>query len=125
MSGPTAEFVTHLADTMAPLGDIRTRRMFGGVCFYCDGIAFALIADDRLFVKIDEETRRRHDEAGLPIFQPFPDKPLVLRYCAVPDDALEDGDELLDWCRPAVDVARRAAAEKARKARKRKETAAS
>lgn len=117
-SGPTAEFITMIAEMLAPLGDIRAKRMFGGVCFFAEGLAFALIADDRLYVKVDDETRQRHEAEGLPLFRPFADKPLIMKYAAVPDGALEDPDELLVWARPAFAVARQAAAAKPKRARR-------
>lgn len=119
-SGPSADFIAMIADMLAPLGDIRAKRMFGGVCFFADGLAFALIADDRLYVKVDGDTRLRHEAEGLPLFQPFADKPLIMKYAAVPDGALEDPDDLLDWARPALAVARRAAVAKPKRARRTK-----
>ena len=48
------------ARLMAPLVAIRpitSRKMFGGLGIYCDGVFFAVIDDDRLYFKFDELTR--------------------------------------------------------------------
>lgn len=110
MPSPSADFVTMIAEMLAPLGCIRFRRMFGGVCFYADDLAFALIADDVLYVKVDDVNEPAHVAAGLELFRPFPDKPTALRYRRVPDSAFEDPDEMLAWAGPALAVARRSAA---------------
>jgi len=113
MSVP-GELVELIVDLLRPLGEIRTRRMFGGVSFFVGDAAFALMTGDTntLYVKTDDETKTAHEAEGLGPFRPFTDKPEVMRYHAVPESALDDQDEMLRWARPAVDVALRAAAKK-------------
>ncbi|MEM8856287.1 MAG: TfoX/Sxy family protein, partial [Pseudomonadota bacterium] len=38
-----------VADVFAPFGPITTRRMFGGIGVYSDGVMIALVAFDELF----------------------------------------------------------------------------
>lgn len=47
-----ADFVDYVADQMQQAGAIRSRRMFGEYGLYCDGVFFAAICGDQLFVKI-------------------------------------------------------------------------
>lgn len=47
-----ADFVDYVADQMQQAGVIRSRRMFGEYGLYCDGVFFAVICGDQLFVKI-------------------------------------------------------------------------
>jgi len=113
MSVP-GELVELIVDLFAPLGEIRTKRMFGGVTFFLGDAAFALMTGDTgtLYVKTDDETAKAHEAEGLGIFRPWPDKPNVLHYHAVPESALDDQDEMLRWARPALEVALRAALKK-------------
>ena len=53
-------FQDHLAELFAPLGGVVFRRMFGGVGVFRDGLMFALVADDVLYMKADDG-----DEPGL------------------------------------------------------------
>ena len=46
------DFVDFVADQLREAGTIRSRRMFGEYGLYCDGVFFAVICDDQLFVKI-------------------------------------------------------------------------
>ena len=45
------DFVDYVAEQMWEAGDIRSRKMFGEYGLYCDGVFFAVICEDQLFVK--------------------------------------------------------------------------
>ena len=103
-------------DQLAGLGELRSRRMFGGVGLYCGERFFALMDDGVLYFKADDETRGRYTTRRLKPFQP-PGSPPSTNYYTVPASVLEDAGELLVWAREAVAAAERAAAKK-RPARK-------
>ena len=46
------DFVDYVAEQLREAGAIRSRKMFGEYGLYCDGIFFAVICDDQLFVKV-------------------------------------------------------------------------
>ena len=50
---PDDGFTAHCLELLAPHGAARARRMFGGVGIYLDGLFIALIADERLYLKVD------------------------------------------------------------------------
>ncbi|CAO3422218.1 TfoX/Sxy family protein [Azospirillum doebereinerae] len=109
---PPSEFVVTICEMLATLGDVRARRMFGGYGILCDGLTFALVSDDTLYFKVDDANRAAYEALGLEPFRPFADKPTALSYRPPPDSALDDPRELLDWARPALEAALRAAAGK-------------
>ena len=94
-------------DQLARLGELRSRRMFGGVGLYCDDTFFALIDDGILYLKVDDTTRARYTRRRLKPFAPggMPS----MSYYPVPASILEDADALVVWAREAVGVAARAA----------------
>ena len=110
-----ARFVDHVVDMLGPVG-ATARRMFGGHGIFLDGLMFALIADDRLYFKADDDNRAIFEDAGS---EPFTymrrGKPASLSYWSAPDDALEDPTELRGWAEHGIASARRAAAAKKRK----------
>lgn len=109
MSARPNEFVNHLLDLLEPLGPVSARRMFGGHGIYLDRTMFALVADDTLYLKVDDETRAEFDAAGLePFHYARQGKSYQMSYHAAPEDALEDAELLRDWARKAVDAAMRA-----------------
>ena len=46
------DFVDYVAEQLREAGTIRSRKMFGEYGLFCDGIFFAVICGDQLFVKI-------------------------------------------------------------------------
>lgn len=109
---PPSEFVASVCETLARLGDVQARRMFGGYGIRCDGLPFALVADDILYFKVDDGNLAAYEALGLMPFRPFADKPMTLSYRPPPESTLDDPDSLLDWARPALEAALRAAASK-------------
>ena len=49
--------VDFLLDQMAGAGSLSAKKMFGEYGVYCDGKMFAIVADDRLFIKPTEAGR--------------------------------------------------------------------
>jgi DNA transformation protein len=81
--------------------------MFGGVGLYAEGLFFALIAEDRLYFKVDDTTRLEFERLGMEPFRPFGEDN-AMGYYEVPADVVEDSVQLGPWMRKAIDVAARA-----------------
>ena len=107
-------FSEMLQDVLAPLGRIAVRRMFGGAGVYCDGVMFGLVVDgDTLFLKGDDTTKAAFEAEGCgPFVYGGKGKPITMSYWRMPDRLLDDSDEMADWARTALAVARRRAASK-------------
>ena len=90
------------------LPTVRAKRMFGGVGLYADDLFFALIDDDVLYLKVDDETRPDFERHGLRPFQPFGEGTATMQYYPLPEGLLEDPEALRPWTDGAVAVARRA-----------------
>ena len=80
------------------------KSMFGGVGLYADGLFFALIAEDRLYFKVDDATRPEFERLGMEPFRPFGEDS-AMGYYEVPADVVEDQVQLAPWMRKAIDVA--------------------
>jgi len=79
--------------------------MFGGVGIYSQGLFFALIANDVLYLKVDDLNRADFEAAGKGPFHPVGEKPMG--YYELPGELLEDPEELRPWVMKALEVARR------------------
>jgi DNA transformation protein len=106
------EYLEFVLDWLAPLGEISHRAMMGGHVLYCDGVVFALLAGNALYLKADEATRPRFEALGLGAFRPFPDKPGAMQFYPPPAEFFEDSEVMREWGRAAVAVGRRAHARK-------------
>jgi DNA transformation protein len=87
---------------------IRARSMFGGVGIYAGELFFALIAEDAVYFKVDDSTRGDFEARGMGPFRPYGEDGETMGYYQVPEDLLEDPDELGRWAEKAIEVARRA-----------------
>lgn len=96
------------------LGDSRARSMFGGVGLYSGDLFFALMDNDVLYFKVDNETRAEYESRGLGPFRPFGDGGDAMSYYEVPADVIEDHESLRGWAQRALGVARRAKSRKPR-----------
>ena len=116
-------FLDHLKDALRGLGPVAVRRMFGGAGIYADGVMFALVADDTLYLKADETTKQAFEAEGLaPFGYQGGGRTITLPYWRAPERLFDDPDEMTDWARAALDVARRAAAKKPKRASSRPAT---
>ena len=106
------EFAQHLCDVFRRLGPIEVKRMFGGYGVYRDGVMFALVAYDLLYLRSDAESAPRFESLGLPPFQ-FERKgrpTAITSYRQAPESVFEDQDAALEWGRLALAAALRARA---------------
>lgn len=110
------EYRDFVLEQLKGLGDLASRRMFGGVGIWCDGLFFAILMDNVAYLKVDESNVDDFVERGMEPFRvPFRQPrdsgrtEQVLGYYAVPADVLEDTDELERWAARSLEVARRKA----------------
>lgn len=103
------EFVGWCRELLAPLGTVRTRRMFGGHGLYVDDVFIALIAGGVLYLKVDETTRPQFAAAGCTAFeyQTAAGRQGSLSYYSAPAEALESPALMSPWARWALMAALR------------------
>jgi DNA transformation protein len=112
-------FIEFAVELLGRVGPVRARAMFGGHGLYRGDVMIGLVDDDEIFLKTDEETRPRFEEAGCRrwIFEGG-GKRMESSYFRPPDEAHESPEDMEPWGRLAVEAGRRAAAAKrARKAK--------
>ena len=110
------EYCDYLMDRLASLGAPSYRFMFGGYGIYVDGLIIGIVVDDVLMLRADDENRPDYEARGIGPFQPYPEKGMgTMPYYTVPDDVLEDQDELIRWAERSREAALRAQARKGAK----------
>lgn len=101
--GVTPDFCGYVLEQLFGLGQLSSRRMFGALGLYCDGVFFGLIAGDVLYFKVGDVDRGDYQARGMSQFRPYQDRPhLSMSYYEVPADVLEDAEECVNWARRAV-----------------------
>jgi len=103
------EFVDYVIDQLAAWGKATARKMFGGAGLYCAGAMFGLIADDVVYLKVDDSNREDFVKAGSTPFNPYPDKvkTAVMSYYEIPVDVLENPEILSKWAERSLTIARK------------------
>lgn len=120
----SATFQDLLEELFAPVGGVRFRRMFGGSGVYRDGIMFALVLDDVLYLKADASTQPRFAAEGCEPFRyEARGRTVTTSYWRLPERLFDGPEEFGEWTGTAFDVARRVRATKGG-ARRRKKAAA-
>jgi DNA transformation protein len=115
----SSEMVELALDLLSPMKGVTAKSMFGGHGIFKNSMMFALIADDVLYLKVDDKNRKRfeQDELG-PFVYSGGKKPMTMSYYEAPAEAMEDSALLCDWAKGAFDAAKRAAAKKKPKKKK-------
>jgi DNA transformation protein len=101
------DYLDYLRDQLEAFGPFDVRRMFGGAGLFRDGMMFALVVDDALYLKVDDRNRPDFEAAGMaPFSYQRKGKTAALKsYYEAPPELSEDADGLSDWARRAFDAA--------------------
>ena len=118
---PVSEhYIAFIHDLLADFEPLRIKRMFGGAGVYSGDLFFAILAEDTLYLKVDDGNRGRYEALGI---QPFAyvrrdGRMATMSYYPVPSEILDNPDALAPWARQAMDAAQRGAARRATRRRK-------
>ena len=114
----TPDFIAHVLELMRPSGRASARVMFGGHGLYLDGLIVAIVVEDVLYLKTDDETRPAYLRRALGPFSytTKEGKAHAMSYHRAPDEAVEGPDAMREWLRPALGAALRNAQKKPRTA---------
>jgi DNA transformation protein len=102
------EFIRELFSSFRP---VTIRRMFSGVGLFVDGVMFALVVDQAIYLKVGETNEPDFLREDLPPFGYTTSKGrrAVMSYRRMPDRLYDDPDELAQWAGTALQAAQRKA----------------
>jgi DNA transformation protein and related proteins len=112
---------TELREALTGWAHVDVVRFFGGDGLRLDGTQFAAVLKGQVWLTVDDALREALQRAGGG--EPFVygktagQQVTVKRFGALPAGAWDDADALRHWCRQSWEVARRAAAQPAAKAK--------
>jgi DNA transformation protein len=107
----TDGYIKFVRDLLGSFEPLRVKRMFGGAGVYSADMFFAIVADDALYLKVDDRARSEYESRGLRPFtyQMKNGRTATMSYYPVPPEVLDDPEALDTWAREAVEVANRGA----------------
>jgi DNA transformation protein and related proteins len=107
----SADFIAHVLELMRPATRATARAMFGGHGVYADGIIVAIVVDDTVYFKTDDDNRGEFAALGMEPFEyaTRDGARQVMSYHRAPDEALESPAAMAHWLRSAMGAALRRA----------------
>ena len=101
------DYLEYLHDLLAWVPGLRAKRMFGGAGLYGEELFFAIVADDELYLKADDESRPLYRGGGSEpfLFVTKKGKESTMDYWLVPAEILEEPEALRVWVQAALDSA--------------------
>jgi DNA transformation protein and related proteins len=99
----------HISELFAQFRPVTVRRLFGGAGLFADGVMFAILSKDVIYLKADGETRpafEREDCAPFS-YQARGSRRAIMSFWRLPERLYDDPDELAVWAERALAVARR------------------
>ena len=103
-----SDFIPFVQELLEGWGPVSARRMFGSHGLYHEGLMFAIVMEQRLYLKVDEVNRPEFEALGLaPFTYAMKGRDVALSYWAAPDTLFDDPQEAVLWARSAWDAALR------------------
>ena len=111
-----------LREQLAPVGHVTLRRMFGKTGVFCEGLMLAMVRDDVLYFRVDDDNRAlfKEAEAFAPLNYEKGGGSIDLAFWRAPERLFDEPDEFLVWARAALGAARRVATKRVKPKRKAK-----
>jgi len=96
------DYVVH--DVLIDVPGITSRAMFGGYGIYQNGLIFAIIVGEKLYFKVDDANKNDYASRGMEPFRyTMPNgKPYEMSYWEVPEEIMENREEMHEWVARAV-----------------------
>lgn len=96
-----------LAARLMARGPVEAKSMFSGHGLFLDGICFALVTHDTVFLKVDERNRPDFERAGMGPFRPWADRDTALvTFYEAPAAVVKDACKFAAWSAKALTAAR-------------------
>jgi len=98
-------FLLHAVESMSHVAPVSYRRIFNGYGIYHRGVQFAIVINDRLYFRADDQSRSIYIAKHMTAFLPAALGPGESNFFQLPDEVLAHPDELIFWMRIAVEAA--------------------
>lgn len=105
-----SSFLTHVQDRLKVCGPLSYKNMFGGFGVYSGSQIFAMVIKDRLYFRVGQSNQAEYESSGMaPFTYAGKDGKLVrVSYWEVPEEVLEDDEDLVFWFRKSLAEANKA-----------------
>ncbi len=96
-------FRDYILDQLSSIEGVRARAMFSGYGLYLGDKFFGILSGDKIYFKTNDNNRSDYLDRGMEPFHPSP-KQKLRNYYEVPEEIIENREELVNWARKAADT---------------------
>lgn len=96
-------FVERVIESLSHVDEVSYRRIFNGLGIYYRSTQFALLINDHLYFRADDDSRPLYRARGMQPFQPHTAS-LASDFYQIPEALLNQPAELAHWMRIAVEA---------------------
>ncbi|MFA5877385.1 MAG: TfoX/Sxy family protein [Candidatus Paceibacterota bacterium] len=94
-----------VGDLLSHMEGLGSRAMFGGYGLYLDGIIFGIIAEDALYLKVDDTNRKEYESFGSsPFTYQKKEKEYAMSYWVIPEEIMENRERLAELIMQSVHI---------------------
>lgn len=100
------EFLEYIADCLSLFGPVTFRSMFGGYGVYKNGVIFAIIADDMLYLKAGKTNKKDFEKINSEPFtyETKKGKKAVMSYWLATGELLEEPEKLAEFANKSYEI---------------------
>ncbi|MFO1389439.1 TfoX/Sxy family protein [Cellvibrio sp.] len=101
----SSSFLLSAVESMSQVAPVSYRRIFNGYGIYHQGVQFAIVIHDHLYFRADDYSRSLYIAKRMTAFLPSTIETGESNFFQVPEEVLNQPDELIFWMRIAVEAA--------------------
>ena len=102
------EYVNFIMDQLSEFEGATSKKMFGGIGIFKDGLMFAMItSENRFYLKVDSDLIPKFEQAGMQAFD-HAKRGKGMPYWSAPADVIEDKQLMRQWAEKSFEVALKA-----------------
>ncbi len=103
----STDYLDFILDQLSNWKTVNTKRMFGCVGIYADGLMFGIIAKETIFFKVHETNKEQYLKAGSAPLKLFKNNSIVASFYEVPIAILEDASLFAVWAEESLNIQKR------------------
>lgn len=99
------DFKNFILDQLSGFGEFESKNQFGGIALMSEGVAFAKIKHDKLWLKVDKSNIDDFSKYKMNQYTYGKDNSRKLNFYEAPVDITEDKDKLVQWAKKSLQAA--------------------
>jgi len=100
----STDYLDFILDQLSNWKTVNTKRMFGCIGLYAEGLMFGIIAKEIIYFKVDSTNKNNYLEASSKPLKLFKNKSIVASFYEVPIEILEDSGQFVVWAQASLNI---------------------